>query len=159
VRALAILLLLAACGEAERAPDTPGARLEAAAIARGLVPDPTGGTLTGIWASEADRMCIVPAGADMRLGVSVDYGEGQACAGSGSLRRDGDRLRVELTDCRFDASFDGERIMFPAELPQACQRLCTGRASLSALRVERLSESASEAATLRGTGGQPLCGS
>lgn len=159
MRVLAILLLLAGCGQSEQAPDTPGARLEAAAIARGLVPDPTGGSLTGVWASEADRVCIVPSGAEMRLGVSIDYGEGQSCAASGSLRRDGDQLRVELRDCRFDASFDGERIVFPPELPAVCQRLCTGRASLSALSVERLSESASEAATMRASGGQRPCGS
>ena len=157
MRALLLLLAVAACRQAQPKPDTPGARLEAAAIARGLVPDPSGGKLTGSWASDTDRLCIVPAERETRIGVSIDYGEGQGCAASGTVERRGDRLRVSFGACRFEARYDGERIAFPAELPGACQRLCVGRASLTALNVERLSQSASEAATLRSPAGKPLC--
>ncbi|WP_174280687.1 hypothetical protein, partial [Sphingomonas bacterium] len=127
------------------------------AVARGLVADPARAVLAGLWANDTDRLCIVPTGDALRLGASVDYGEGQGCAASGTVERHGDRLRVRFGDCRFDAGFDGERISFPAELPDACARTCTGRASLTALTVERLSESVSEAATLRASDGRNLC--
>lgn len=158
MRAVALLLVLTACGRAEPAADTPGARLEAAAVARGLVPDPASGSLVGSWASDTDRLCVAPAGDRLRVGVVVDYGEGQGCAGSGTAERKGDRLMLTMGQCKFDARYDGERVVFPAALPDACAALCTGRASLSALSVARLSESASEAATLRAPNGWLLCG-
>ena len=157
VRALPALLLLAACQRAAPVADTPGSRLEATAMARGLVAD-SGAALTGSWARDTDRVCIVPAGDAYRIGASVDYGEGQGCAASGTVRRVRSGLRVELGGCRFEAGYDGERISFPAELPAACDRFCSGRASLSALAVERLSESVSEAQTVRGPNGRLLCG-
>ena len=158
MRVAALGLLLAACTQAEPPPeDTPGARLEQAAIARGLVPDPRRGALHGSWASDTDRLCIVPAGQATRIGASIDYGEGQGCAASGDVERDGTSLRVRFGDCRFDASYDGERITFPPTLPPACERLCSGRASLTALTVEQVSQSVSEAAMLRGPNGRMLC--
>ena len=126
-------------------------------MARGLVVDPAKVGLAGSWASETDRLCVVPAGSMMRLGASVDYGPEQSCAAAGTVRQRGEKLDVRFGDCRFEASFDGERIVFPAELPSACGRFCVGRASLASLAVARLSESVSEAATLRGAKGQRLC--
>lgn len=157
-RAAAFLLLLAGCQRAAPAPaDTPGARLERAAIASDIVVDPTSRSLIGSWGNDTDRLCVVPVGREQRLGASIDYGEGQTCAASGKVERRGERLRVAFGDCRFDAAFDGDRITFPADLPAACSRLCTGRASLAALTAARLSESESEAKTLRAPGGQLLC--
>lgn len=157
MKAVAPLLLLAACHAAPVADRSPGGRLEAAAVSRGLVADPARAGLTGLWANDSDRLCVVPTGDGLRLGASVDYGEGQTCAASGMVEQRGGRLRVSFGDCRFDAGFDGERITFPAELPGACARACSGRASLGALVVTRLSQSVSEAATLRTAGGRSLC--
>ena len=158
----ALLLLLAGCDRAPTvvANDSPGARLEAAAVAQGLVADPARATLVGSWARDTDRLCVTGnEGGEQRIGAVVEYGEGQGCSASGTVRRSGERLRVAMgRDCRFDARFDGERISFPPRLPVGCEALCSGRASLAALTVERLSASASEAATLRGRGGLLLCG-
>ena len=151
-----LALLLAACG-AEQPTDTPGARLETAARARGMVADPNG-SLVGSWASESDRLCVVPTGDRLRVGALVYYGDGQGCAASGEATRKGDRLRIGFGACRVEARFDGERIIFPAELPRACEAACVGRASLTALTVTRQSESVSEAATLRAPNGRLLCG-
>lgn len=150
-------LLLAGCQRPPAADDSPGGKLEAAAIARGLVADPAKASLTGAWAGDTDRICVMPVGEALQLGASVDYGEGQACAASGTVERKAGKLRVRFGDCRFDASFDGDRIVFPAELPEVCARYCNGRASLTALAVERQSESVSEAASLRGPDGKLLC--
>lgn len=155
-----LLLLAVPLAGCERPPvtdDTPGGRLEAAAVARGLVTDVAKAGLTGLWANDTDRLCIVPAGKALRLGASVDYGDGQGCAAAGVAERRGDRLSVRFGDCRFDAPVAGERILFPAALPAACARLCEGRASLAALAVERISDAQSEAATLRAPRGRLLC--
>jgi hypothetical protein len=71
--------------------------------------------------------------------------------------RQGQRLRVTLGACRFEASFQGDRIVFPGVMPPECEQLCRGRASLAGLEVDRQSGSASEAATLRLRGGKRPC--
>ncbi|KQM65008.1 hypothetical protein ASE75_08100 [Sphingomonas sp. Leaf17] len=161
-RILALTLMVTACGPADPAGNdgSAGAALEAAAVTAGLVPDPTRAVLTGLWSRDSDRMCIVAgSGRDLRVGAIVDYGEGAGCAASGTAQRSTDTLAITFGACRIDATFDGERIVFPAEVPAACESLCTGRASLAALDVAQVSESVSEARALRGTTGQALCGS
>jgi hypothetical protein len=159
-RVLLLAFLISGCGrEPAKAAvaDSDGARLEAAAETAGIVPDPKA-PLQGSWARDTDRVCVVGTERTSRIGVSVDYGEDQGCAASGTVERAGDALKIVLGSCRFDASFDGDRIVFPVEVPEACESLCTGRASLAALAVDRLSESRSEASTLRSAKGKLLCG-
>ncbi|WP_254602839.1 hypothetical protein [Sphingomonas bacterium] len=159
--AVLAVLLLVGCSRHDAAvgnTDTPGGRLEAAALARGLVPDP-GSSILGAWARDTDRLCIVPGqpGGNERIGALVDYGEGQGCAASGTVVRTGGQLDIRFDACRMTAIFDGERIIFPPEVPGACDRSCVGRASFAALAVDRQSGSVSEAATLRTPSGRSLC--
>ncbi len=159
--ALLAVLLVFGCHqrEAPAGGDAAGDRLERAATAAGIVADPARTSPIGAWARDTDRLCVVGAGsAGLRVGVLVDYGEGQGCAASGVARQRGETLSLGFGGCRFDARYDGERIVFPATLPSACDSLCTGRASLSALSVDRISSAASEAAQLRAPGGRALCG-
>ncbi|WP_322965922.1 hypothetical protein [Sphingomonas fuzhouensis] len=161
---LATALLLGACGQAGEGGDNmAGDQLEAASIAAGLVADPAAAPLDGIWSRDTDRMCVLPLGdakADSmrRIGVVLDYGEGQGCNATGTLERSGAALKIVLGACRFTARFDGDSIQFPAALPSACHAFCTGRATLSALNVERISASVAEARTLHGANGTALCG-
>lgn len=156
-RALLALALLTGCSGASDAPGGNAATsLEAGAIARGLVRDPEKAALTGLYARETDRLCV----AEDRIGVHVDYGQGIGCSATGSVERRGEVLAVSLGDagdCRFDASYDGERIVFPAQVPEGCRRFCRSRASLAAVTVVRLSGSASEAMALRDGRGRTLC--
>lgn len=156
---LFVVLLLAGCDRAAPtdAPDTAGARLEAAATNAGLVPD-ANASAEGSWGRDTDRMCIVAGRDGLRAGALVDYGEGQGCSASGTAERSGDGLKLRFGDCRIDARYDGDRVTLPAEVPEACESLCTGRATLAAMTVDRLSQSRSEAATLRSTDGRLLCG-
>lgn len=155
-RFAAAVMLLAGCSPAATPPTEPGgAGLEQAAIARGVVRDPATAAPVGLYAREGDRLCVT----DRRIGVFIDYGEGIGCSGRGGFARDGERLRVDLgKGCVFEAAFDGDRIRFPGEMPAVCETLCTKRASLTGLQVERLSESGSEAAALRDPSGRGLCG-
>lgn len=160
-RAVAAALLVAAChAQPAAAPhgNTPGDRLEAAAEVLGVVSDPARVDPAGLYARDTDRLCLVPDGAGAyRAGALVSYEGGQGCAASGMATRNGDRLDVTLGECRFSARFEGDRVSFPSELPAACQTACTGRATLAALAVERLSDSASEAAALHDAHGRALC--
>lgn len=134
--------------------------LETAAIAAGVIRDPASTDITGLYARDTDRVCIVPAATDFRIGATVDYDEGQNCSATGSISKSGETLRVAFdgaAGCRFDARFDGDRIVFPGTIPAACDRLCSGRASFAAVSVDQLSDSASEAATLTNVQGKPLC--
>ena len=155
---LLLALVLGGCGRepSNAVADSAGARLEAAAETAGIVPDPNA-PLQGSWARDTDRICVGGTDKSARIGVSVDYGEDQGCAASGTVERSGDALKLAFGACRFDARFDGDRIVFPPEIPEACESLCTGRASLAAVTVDRISESRSEASTLRSSAGKLLC--
>jgi hypothetical protein len=156
---LAVLLTLALlwlrAGAERPLPAAPD--LETAAIARGLVPDPQDRDIVGLYARDTDRICIVQKGG-YRIGVSVDYADRIACSAAGTVERSRDSLQVTLSpDCRLEARFDGDRIVFPPRVPQGCRTLCRGRASLAAVDVERLSASGSEAAAMRTATGKLPC--
>jgi hypothetical protein len=165
----AVLLTLAVldgCSDRSPARDAEaatgaGAELEAAAIAAGVIVDPASTDLTGLYARGSDRLCMLPAAEDFRIGIDVDYGDGQHCSAAGTATRDGERLHVRFdgkSACDFDARFEGDRVVFPGKLPDGCAAYCTGRASLSGLEVDRLSDSASEARGMRDSRERLLCG-
>lgn len=166
---LLVMLAIAGCHRAEPKPvatPTP-VGLEAAAIQAGVIPDPASTDITGLYARESDRVCIVPSATAYRIGVYVDYDEQQNCGGSGTVTRVGETLHITLdrsgegrdSACSFDARFEGDRIVFPVRVPDGCQKVCLHRASIAALDVARLSESVSEASTLRDARGRLLCAS
>lgn len=162
--ALAALMLLAACSRGNTPVENKSAKaatgLEAAAIQAGVIPDPNDTDITGLYARDTDRVCIVPAANAYRIGVYVAYDERENCGGSGTATRVGEHVHVEMDGaegCGFDARFEGDRLVFPARVPDACRKVCVHRASMAALDVDRLSESVSEAATLRDGKGRLLC--
>ncbi|CAN5546995.1 hypothetical protein BH09PSE4_BH09PSE4_05470 [soil metagenome] len=160
--ALVALILLAGCSKPQpaKSPQTSASSdLERAAIAAGVIPDPDDTDITGLYARDTDRVCIVPDSYGYKIGAFVDYGESQTCSARGQVTRVGETLHVEFNDgCSFDASFDGTNVIFPGNVPDACQKSCSGRASLGALEAERLSEAVSEASTMRDSKGRLLCG-
>lgn len=162
--ALVACLALAACsGAPERTANLQAPQdLESAAIERGLVPDPHGSDLSGVYAWDGGRACIVPGREDgYRIGAFIDLGDRMGCSGGGRASRTGAVLHVELGDagCGFDARLDGERIAFPDALPQACESLCSGRASFAGTQAVRLSDAIAEARALRDPQGRLLCAS
>ena len=161
-RLFAALLLLGGC-QGQSAPDArpTASSLEAAAIEAGVISDPANTDPTGLYARDRDKICVVPSAAAFRIGIYVDYGDDYFCSASGEATRAGETLHVNLSSapgCTFAAKFDGDRIAIPGALPDACQKACSKRASLTGLNVERLSDSPSEAAALRDGRGRMLCG-
>lgn len=162
---VALVPLIGTCSD--RQPSAPASTgtvattdLESAAIAAGVIPDPANTDITGLYARDTDRICVVPDRLNYRIGAFVDYGDQQSCSGVGTVSRVGEALHVAFNDapgCDFDARFDGDRIVFPGRLPEPCAKLCARRASFAALDVARLSESVSEASTLRDTKRRLLC--
>jgi hypothetical protein len=159
-----LALLLAGCSGAQQpAGNTQVPQdLESAAIERGMVRDPKDSEIAGLYARDTDRVCIVGDESGYRIGAFVDYGDRITCSGSGKVTRVGERLHVQLgreeDDCSFDARFDGEKLFFPGNVPDGCQKLCAKRASYAGLEVALLSESAAEARALRDPQGRSLCG-
>lgn len=161
--AFALLLLLAGCsGEPATQNAAQPQDLESAAIERGLVRDPKDTEIAGLYARDTDRICIVPNGNGYRIGAFVDYGDKITCSGSGTVSRVGEVLRVEMGEgeekCGFDARFEGDKIIFPGNVPDACSKLCAKRASYAGLEVARISESEAEATAMRDSRGKSLCG-
>lgn len=159
-----LLLALSACNGAS-APENAAVPqdLESAAIERGMVRDPADTDIAGLYARDTDRVCIVPDGQGYKVGAFVDYGDRITCSGTGTVSRAGETLRIELGPegeerCGFDAKFDGEKIYFPGNVPDACQKLCARRASYAGLEVTRMSESVAEATAMRDSSGRALCG-
>ena len=156
------LLALAACHAGQPVPQataTPSS-LEAAAIEAGIIADPANTDPTGLYSRDRDRICVVPSATAFRVGIYVDYGDAYYCSGQGEATRAGETLHVELAnapECNFDAGFDGDRIVVPGRLPDACRKACSPRASLAGLSVERMSDSPSEASALRDGKGRTLC--
>ena len=156
------LLTLAACHAGQPVPQataTPSS-LEAAAIEAGIIADPANTDPTGLYSRDRDRICVVPSATAFRIGIYVDYGDAYYCSGQGEATRAGETLHVELANapgCNFDAGFDGDRIVVPGRLPDACRKACSPRASLAGLSVERMSDSPSEASALRDGKGRTLC--
>ncbi|WP_294329582.1 hypothetical protein [uncultured Sphingomonas sp.] len=159
---LALLPILASCGAPSPAP-SPNASvdLETAAIQRGLVRDPRDTAIAGAYARGPDRLCIVPSGQTHRIGIVIDYGEGNGCRAKGTVRRAGEGLALALGQdeaCRFTARYDGDHLALPGALSAACQRLCTGRAALAGAQFVRLGESVAEARAMRDPEGHLPCG-
>ncbi|MFK3890187.1 hypothetical protein [Sphingomonas sp. NPDC079357] len=156
-RAVVLLTLLAACSPAHdvREDDAAGRALEVAAHRAGLVSEVA--DATGVYAVGEDRLCLTGAAPRYRIGVSVDFGEGQRCIGHGIAQGRGD-LTVDLGDgCRFTATRIGDQLLFPVRTPAACARSCQGRATFDTLSLDRLSEASGEATRLRGADGKLLC--
>lgn len=158
------LLALAGCSDDRRSDGAAVARhseLESAAISAGVIADPASGDISGLYAADTDRVCIVPAAQGFRIGIAIDYGDQQGCAATGSVVRARDSLQIRLrgsSPCEFSARFEGDRIVFPGALPAGCDSRCSGRASLAGVSVVQLSRSVSEASSLRASRGQLVCG-
>ena len=123
------------------------------------------GPLTGLYEGSGDvpknQMCIVEEGKGAaRFGLVVWGGGQHSCSGTGTVTRDGDRLRLAMAGdeaCAIDATISGGTISLPTAIPQGCAYYCGARASLDGAAFARVA--GGEAASRKATDlvGEPLC--
>lgn len=163
-----LLLALAGCGDAGGASATidNGNPLEAAARDANLVVDPGETPPTGLYelvhSSGTDAVCVVPAsGGRYRFGLIASFGSTLMCEGQGTARHAGNALMLDFNgvECSFSASYDGQSLVMPGQVPDGCSRLCGPRASMSGVSVSRVDWEESGALRLRSRrDDEPLCG-
>jgi hypothetical protein len=144
--ALALVVLLTACGRGEAVGGNPDNPLEAAARERGVVQDNRAAP-TGVFERRhdlgRDALCVAPGEGDAyRFALTAAYGPAVVCRGSGTLTdRDGEwTLRFAgKSGCVVTVREEGDELRLPGQLPAACAALCPNRASISGLRLPRSS--------------------
>ena len=138
---LAMTTMIGACRDRPDAPPPPNSDnpLEAVARERGVVMN-AAMSPDGLYERRhelgRDALCI----AGGKVGVMASYGPALRCAASGTVSHEADGLSVDLGQgCRFTLGYDGESIVIPGTVPDACAALCPDRASLSGLTIPRVS--------------------
>lgn len=163
---LALVLLLAACGERHSNPPVDEAPdLERAAMESGAIPDMAGLDPKGLYQRRheggTDSICLVPdGGREYRFGAAAFSGGKSRCVGRGRAK-----LARQLLILRFDkpsrciivAQYEGDRLAFPGAVDIECDKLCAERASFAGVAVPRASTSEHAALSVRSIDGQPLC--
>ena len=123
-----------------------------------------GESLVGLYegnrAGTADQLCIVERGGGYGFGLVVWGANAHSCSGSGTVSRDGDRVRLDMrgdSPCMIDAVLAGSTIRFAAAQPEGCAYYCGARARLggASFRLRGLGEKEARKAT--DLVGEPLC--
>jgi hypothetical protein len=124
------------------------------------------GALTGLYeggnGGPRHQMCVVEGkGGGLRFGLVVWGGNTHSCSGSGTIRRQGDRVRLVMagdSPCELDAVISGKGIRFPHEVPSGCAYYCGARASLAGAELTQTGTSRKSALSAKDIVGDPLCG-
>lgn len=157
------LFLLAGCGAAGDPPDANSSVSAAKGGAPAAAVQTAG--LTGLYEGGSgqtrNQMCILDRGAgDSRFGLVVWGANMHSCSGSGSVTRQGDRLRLSMagdSTCTLDARIEGGTVTLPASTPAGCSYYCGARASLTNASFRRTGNTAADAMKARDLVGDPLC--
>jgi hypothetical protein len=160
-RAWLLLLALAGCqdngGDDSNAAAEAGGGSAAAVATAGLT-----GLFEGGSGAVKNQLCILDRGAgNARFGLVVWGANQHSCSGSGSVVRDGGRLRLAMAGdsaCIIDAAIEGDRITLPATLPEGCAYYCGARARMAGAAFQRSGSSAADAMRATDLVGEPLCG-
>ena len=83
--------------------ESAGARLEAAAIERGVIPGPDSLRVVGAYGRDADRACVIERDGALKLGVDVAYGGNLGCTARGTAKQDGEDIEITLDGSRRNA--------------------------------------------------------
>ena len=166
-----LLLLLAACSSEEREPrQQTGGKMTAPAArsapqAERQRDEGSIGSLVGLYESgrgeRRNQMCVVKGkGGDQRFGLIV-WGDNQhSCMGSGTVSREGDRLRLALAGdsaCTIEATVSGKSVKLPGRVPQGCAYYCGARASLGGAELRQAGTTEDAAMRAKDIVGDPLC--
>lgn len=159
MRILAVALVLTGCSKG----GGEGAN-EAAPGATASSPAGPGFTLTGLYEREGagptNQMCIIEKAGALHFGLVVWGGGMHSCSGTGTVTRDGARLRFSMAGdeaCAIDAVVSGTTITLPAAIPDGCAYYCGARASLANARFTQKGTTERDAARAKDLVGESLC--
>lgn len=122
-------------------------------------------TLTGLYEGGGreprHQMCVVKGqGGEQRFGLIVWGSNQHSCSGSGTVTRNGDRLRLAMAGdsaCTIEASISGKTIKLPDTVPQGCAYYCGQRASLRGAELTQQDTTEQSAMRAKDLVGEPLC--
>lgn len=151
--------------DASTRADVPTSALEQAARENGLVADVARVSPVGLYQQrhEAGRnsLCVRP-GADgrYRFGVEAVFGADEACRGTGTARRVGDKLILRFagrSQCTIVVQYEGDRVAMPGVVDVACAKLCDANGSLEGVSFPRIAADEQAAKDIRDRKGNALC--
>jgi hypothetical protein len=143
----------------------PTSALEQAARDSGLVADVARVSPVGLYQQrhEAGRnsLCVRP-GADgrYRFGVEAVFGAEEACRGTGTARRAGDKLILRFSgssQCTIVVQYEGDRVAMPGVVDVACAKLCDANGSFEGVSFPRIAADEQAAKSIRDRNGNALC--
>ncbi|WP_332811120.1 hypothetical protein [Sphingomonas sp.] len=159
-KALILLTLLAGCS---REPE-PG---NGQAVHREPRPQRTVGqlrSLTGLYESgdrrSPSQLCIIQRRRSADFGLVIRGPGTASCAGSGTVRRIGRRLRFTMAGesrCTLNATIDHLSIVMPASAPRGCAYYCGSPARPTNVRLTRNGGTKDAALRAKDPVGEPLC--
>jgi len=164
---LILLGLLAACSS-QQEPGRDGNQMAPAAAQKQSVPaaEPSRiATLTGLYeggsAAQPNRMCIVEGKGDSRrFGLVVWGGNLHSCSGSGTVTREGGKLRLAMAGdsaCTMEATISGKTVKLPDAVPSGCSYYCGARATLGGAELTQKGTTKAAALEAKDLIGESLC--
>ncbi|MEM1132984.1 MAG: hypothetical protein AAGH53_08610 [Pseudomonadota bacterium] len=141
--------------------------LDEAAIAAGIIVDPSALDIQGFYERDSgfgtDRFCAIRQDDDRyQVGILAVFGETSQCEGRGTATLDGANVTMTLRNsrddtCKVTASFDGNVIQIAGEVADSCAALCTPRASLAGVAIPLIDDSQDAAGKAVGRNIGRLC--
>jgi len=161
---LPLLLLIAACssgGEGDSNGNVlVGGGNAAGGSGVGAAPGAIAG-MTGLYEGPAgtprNQMCI----AGGKFGLIVWGSAQHSCAGSGTVTREGDRLKLAMagdSECTIEAAISGKTVKLPTLIPPGCRYYCGARATLGGAELTQTGTTEADARRATDIVGDPLCG-
>jgi hypothetical protein len=166
---LLAFFLLASCSSSDE-PNNQSAGASQPGNSSAKADDPRSGkapiaSLTGLYeggeGKPKNQMCVVEGkGGEQRFGLIVWGSNLHSCMGSGTVTREGDRLRLSMAGdsaCTIEATVSGNQVRLPASVPQGCAYYCGQRASLTGAILEQSGTTEEAAMQAKDLVGESLC--
>ena len=108
-----------------------------------------------------NQMCVVKGkGGEQRFGLIVWGASQHSCMGSGTITREGDKLRLAMAGdsaCTIEGTISGKTIKLPSGVPQGCSYYCGARASLGGAALTQAATGEQAALRAKDVVGESLC--
>lgn len=161
--------LLTACGSGggEGNEATPSGSVEGkgANTAAPSAPIEPGDSLTGLYEAQSgglsSQLCIVERQqGDTRFGLNIWGASMHACAGAGTVARNGNALTLTMEgdrSCSLTARIEGNAIRLPDQVPAACDYYCGKQARMAGVSLARTGSREADALKARDVVDEALC--